>query len=281
MLFNGEGPRCQELHLDLDGGDNGDSGAIEQAASVEAPSTDTPTEAPAEEYFHTITIPGDGGDDEVLNFKDPKELSDRYVQNRFRRSDYTKKTQELAEQRKAFQSQQEALLAKETSLTNLSNKYTEFDSMFKDIDAQQMQQIVQQIQGIKKSDLPPEFREMKDEIDSIKKEKAKAEKQRASEERKKQERQTFESRGRYLKTHYDDYEHESVMEAYDKLNSASPEEAHQAILEMLYFANKGRGLQARPENPQGPPRTKSAGRSLPPEKSMTLREAKQAAIESL
>ena len=283
MLFNGNGPRSQSIHL---AEDTGSDGGIEQAVSVEAsaiPDTpaDTSVVAPTEEYFHTMTIPGDNGEDEVLNFKDPKELSDRYMQNRFRRADYTKKTQELSSQRKGYERDMDALRAKETSLTNLSNKYSEFDGMFADVNAQQMKQIADQVRGVTEKQTP-EMKELNNRLQAIEKKEQAEQKRVDAESRKNRDSETFESKGRYLKTHYDDYEHEGVMKAYEQLNSAEPEMAHQAILEMLYFANKGKGSQAKPEDPQGPPRTKTAGRNVgAPTKPMTIREAKQAAIKDL
>jgi hypothetical protein len=283
MLFNGERPRCLNVCLDLDGGDNGASGVVEQATSVESSVPDTPVEAPATpEYFHTITVPGDNGaDDEVLNFKDQKELSDRYLQNRFRRADYTKKTQELGKQRKAYESDLEALRAKETSLTNMSNKYSEFDSMFTDVDDRQMRQIVEQVRGVTKQ-TSPELKEINAKLKAIE-DREKADKKRAdATERKNRDNETFNSRGRYLKSHYSDYDHEATMKAYEELNGASPEMAHQAILEMLHFAGKGRGSLIKPEDPSGPVRTKSSGKSVSPSgKSKTIQEARQEALKSL
>lgn len=280
MLY-GFRPRFSLLCLEED---NGASGAIEQASSVEAqPVMDTPIEAPSEpEYFHSITIPGDNGsDDEVINFKDPKELSDRYLQNRFRRADYTKKTQELSEQRKQYEKDLEAFRAKETSLTNLSNKYNEFDNLFKDVSAEQMQKIVQQLNG-QRAKQTPEMKALEERLKSIEAKEQAEQKKIEAEQKKKAEMETFNSRGRYLKTHYDDYDHDSVMKMYEELNSVTPEAAHQAILEMLYFAGKGKGSLTKPGDPQGPPRTKIAGRGVtPPEKPMTLDEAKQAALNSV
>lgn len=283
MLFNGNGPRCLMFHLVED---TGADGGIEQAESVEVSaipdtSADTSVETPAEEYFHTMTIPGENGEDEVLNFKDKKELSDRYMQNRFRRSDYTKKTQELSNQRKSYERDMDALRAKETSLTNLSNKYSEFDGMFADVNAQQMKQIADQVRGITEKQTP-EMKALTDRLQAIEKKEQAEQKRIDAEGRKKRDSETFESKGRYLKTHYDDYEHEAVMKAYEELNSAEPEMAHQAILEMLYYANKGKGSQVKSEDPMGPPRTKTAGRNVgAATKPMTIKEARQAAMEAV
>lgn len=293
MIFNlnGEWPRIGMVCLEEDNMPSGASGqasepSVEEVSAVMSAADSAPAEtseaAPAESYYHSLTIPGEeGADDEVLNFKDPKELSDSYMRNRFRRSDYTKKTQALADQRKDFEKQQAALLEKETMLARTSNQFNEYDSLLKTLTPQQFNEFVNQVKGVTK-EKNPEVEALKERLDAMTEKEKAAERKQALSKKKEAQLGRFESSGKYLKSQYGNYDHDSVMESWNKLNDVQPEMAEQAVLEMLYFANMGRGSSAPAGDPSGPPRTRVAGKSAStPDKPMSIREAKAAALADL
>lgn len=290
MIFNlnGEWPRIGMVCLEEDTAPSGATGqsespSVEEVSAIMSEAgeatAEPATETPQESYFHSITIPGETeGEDEVLNFKDAKELSDSYMRNRFRRSDYTKKTQSLAEQRKEYERQQAALLEKETMLTRTSNQFNEYDSLLKTLTPEQFNKFVDQVKGVTKTQ-NPELKALQEKMSALENEKKEQARATALQKKKEDQRGRFESKGRYLKSQYEDYNHEDIMKAYEELNNVSSEEAEQKVLEFLYYASKGRGSSTPPADPAGPVRTRVSSTSAgAPTKAMSLDEAKAAAL---
>ena len=282
MRIFGNEPRFQMISLEEDNLSGGADGQV-SAMSDDVGSADTSTE-PVEEpqYFHSITIPGkDGGEDEVLNFKDPKELSDRYLENRLRRADYSRKTEALANDRKSWEKKIAEYEEREQMLTRTSNKYNQFNELLGDLTPAEMQEVVNSLSSRKQPD-DPRYKELKSELDSFKKERDEANRIKRLEQKKAADAESFNAAHKYLKGFYGDYDSESVMKAYEELMSADPSMAHQRLAETMYFATKGRAAN-KPSDPGGPPRTTVGSRqsATPTGAKKTFAEAQREAIEAL
>lgn len=81
-----------------------------------------------ESYFFSTKLPGDDGE-EGLNFKDQDELSQWIKDNHLRRSDYTKKTQEVAESRRAFLTEKELFAQQLRDFEDKKKGYSIHDEM--------------------------------------------------------------------------------------------------------------------------------------------------------
>ena len=282
MRIYGNEPRFQMISLEED---NLSGGAVGQVDTISEPGgeiTDTSIETPAEPtYFHTMKIPGVNGEEEVLNFKDPKELTDRFLENRLRRNDYTKKTQELAQQRKEWEKKISDYDEREQMLTRTSNKYTKFNELLGNLTPREMQQLIEQLPNRGKPE-DPRYKELKTEIDSFKQEREAAARAERLKQKEAQDNEKYESAHKYLKGFYSDYDSEAVMKYRDELMNADPAMAHQKLLETFYYANRGKaGL--KPADPAGPPRTAVSGgqSSLPGTKKLSTKEAQQQAMIAL
>jgi len=282
LNLNGSEPRLHMISLDADNLSGGDIGQgpdpsvtpvepdnLGKSISIDPEPTD---------YYHSLTIPNESGDDEVLNFKDSKELDDKFLENYLRQSDYTKKTQSLARQREQFEAKEASFSERETAMTRLQNQLAERQELIEALPEDQFQKLLQEVTGkaaAQAPELPPEVKaliEKGKEDDRIK----------ASADRKSKQAERFNATGRYLKTQFDDYDHDPLMADYDKLMNTSPETVEQSVLELLYYARKGKGASPAPADPQGPARTRSGGGGVKPQKPvMSIEEGRLAGLASI
>lgn len=282
MRIYGSEPRFQMISLAEDTLSGGDSGQVDTLSSDIGDTADTSIETPEEpSYFHTMKIPGENGEEEVLNFKDPKELTDRYLANRLRRADYTKKTQALSEKEREWQKKISDYEEREQMLTRTSNKYEKFNQLLGDLTPREMQELANSLSSRKKPD-DPRYKELRTELDSIKQEREERLRQERLKQKEEQDREKYDSAHKYLKGFYSDYDPEAVMKYRDELMNADPSQAHQKLMETFYYASRGKAT-LRPPDPQGQPRTSVSGgkTSTPGTKKMSTAEARQAAAQAL
>ena len=230
------------------------------------------------DYYHSITIPSESGDDEVLNFKDGKELNDKFLENYLRQSDYTKKTQSLAEQRKQFEQKEASFSERETALMRMQNQSSKYQELIEALPEAQFQKLLQEVQGKTPAPETDESRRLK----AVEARYQAEDREKASVERKAKQKERFDARGRYLKSQLSDYDHEATMKSYDAMMNVSDEMVEQSVLEMLHYASKGKGAVPAPADPQGPARTRSgSGGIAPAQKVMSIEEGRLAALRNL
>ena len=284
LNLNGYGPRLNMICLEADNISGGDSG---QAIDPSATPVEQDTSGAAEpvsmdpdttDYYHSLTIPNESGDDEVLNFKDSKELDDKFLENYLRQSDYTKKTQSLAEQRKQFEAKEASFSERETALMRMQNQSSKYQELIEALPEAQFQKLLQEVQG---KSVGPETEESK-RLKAVEARFQTEDREKASAERKTKQTDRFNAKGRYLKTQYSDYDHEAIMKDYEALMNAPEEMVEQSVLELLYNASKGKGAVPTPADPAGPARTRSGvGGITPVRKVMSIEEGRQAALNAL
>jgi hypothetical protein len=175
---------------------------------------------------------------EGQSFKSPDELNQYIRSGTLRQSDYTKKTQELAEQRRAFENERfthsqmvKGFEEKEKSYA----KIKEFDEMLKRNPAmmrQMMQYVNQAPQG---QDLQEVFKNMMEEQGITKKLTEFEENQKRAQAEKERDMH-FET----LTKKYPDFNKDKVLDMY--ANLMRKEAGMGEFIEALYFATKGQGV---------------------------------------
>ncbi len=196
----------------------------------------------AVDYFFSTKIPGDEGDED-LHFKDPDELTNWMKENYLRRSDYTKKTQAIADDRRQYDADR-VILAQQ--MTDLDSRRKSLEDLEKRLN--EMNNFLGQNPAIYR-EIEQKMREMKDRggingqdvseiIERMFEEKYGPRIQQF--ESKMREQETAERRSAVLaklKEQYPDFDEKSIDEEFNKLKEAGD---MGALYEILYHSLRGR-----------------------------------------
>jgi len=230
MLMNYESPLERNLYLDIDSDSAGgvaegqDLGQEEAIEPVEAGESVEP------ESFYSYEF--EDGDKKA--FKDTGELNEYMRSGTLRHSDYTRKTQEVAEQRKSYEAKQAKYDAEYTSFLTQRQEHDALEKQLKSLPPEVYSRLKQGIQNQpKQPQTDPRLDKFLKEQEGVKKE------QQESAMRNK----AFES----LSHTYKDFDKESVMAMSDQLRELAPGDEMRAFMELLHFAKIGKENPAETE----------------------------------
>lgn len=191
-----------------------------------------------QEPFLSLSVPGENVD-EVLNFKNKEEVAKAFIENRMRRSNYSKKTAETAELRKAADADKQMyaqMLAdtnrRKAELDKQAEKYNNYEQQLQMNPAlrRELAKLKGQphsgedIRDMIKSYVEEQYGSTIEEINNWKRDQMMAD----------QKTQTYNS----LKKEFEDFDGNAVDSVYEKLASGDVVD----LVRMLYYANKGMSI---------------------------------------
>lgn len=238
----------------------------------------TPTQQGAPSSFYSYKF--DDGKEHTFSSK--QELDSFFRSGVLRHSDYTKKTQELAEQRKSLEAERKRMQEQVDRLTSLQNKWEPVDKFFSSR-PDLAKEIITKYKGVKPqteagdSELRKQFEEFKKSIEE-------KDKKAADEDRR---RQVYSA----MKERYEDFDEEGVNKALASMVEGAPGDEMATLIELIHFANKGRMAPAEIErkmaqnlqhkNALKPPLKSGATPAEAPKQYKTTDEALEAAKRAI
>lgn len=218
-----------------------EQGPVDSGQAVDAPVSDGQgvEDSPFFEYEHD--------DGEVMKFGSPDELKSHFRDGLLRHSDYTKKTQELAEQRKKFDSERQRWEAERTANLQAYSKWSKIDDRFrKDPKFRQaltnaMRQDQQQGGNSNVDAL------LQQRLGPIQQKIQQWERQQQEEQRKRQDQEETEKAFSLLEKNYEDFDRQAVQNEIQRLQQLPPGDSTRALYELLHLAMKGRVTPAQME----------------------------------
>lgn len=177
-------------------------------------------------------------DGEVLQWNSPDEVKKYIREGTLRHRDYTKKTQELSEHRKAIEAQRQKFDTEYQNFLQLKTQYDKYDQFLK-----QNPNIINELKqrmSQPKTELPPELQEKLAKIDEF-------EKKMQQEQTAKQRQAALEKAHEALSKEYSDYNKDSVAKLMQELEETPPGDEQRRYLELLYLASRGRENPAKIE----------------------------------
>lgn len=183
-------------------------------------------------------------DGEELIFHDPDELKRHFREGLLRHKDYTKKTQELSEQRKQFESERQQKEAEWSQYLQMKQQIDKYDQFLKQNPqiAQELRQRMAGKQG--QGNMPPQLQKEIEELKQWKEEREKRDQEMQSRE---QRRAAQEKAHEILSGQYPDYDRKAVESLVQQLEQTPPGDEERAYLELLHLAAKGRQRPAELE----------------------------------
>lgn len=245
-------PEFVEIALDMDtggdlGGQGSDVGSIEDVAVDDgALDSSTPTDEP---YFSY-----DYGEEGSGAFKDRDELASAWRENYLRRSDYTKKTQALADERKQYEADLKKFQGDQETFKLLSQKYDQWQELLDKIPEEKFMEF---LNGVPSMVETPEMRKLREENESLKsqqdKDREAQEKAAAQEQARLENVKADEALAKRLKG----YDAAKVQERIDKMLSEPPALQQEMLKELIWNAIAAELTAA----PSTPPKTPYQGSS--------------------
>ena len=230
MLINYESPLERNLYLDIDS-DN--AGAVAEGQDFGADTVDTSVDTEPAEPENFYSYKSDDGNETA--FKDASEVNEFIRSGTLRHSDYTKKTQEVAENRKSLEADRARYDTEYTSFLGSKQQNDKIEEYLQSLPPEVYERLKQGINS------QPKNQEFKDpRLDKLIEENESKAKQ-AEEESMRQA--AFKS----LSNTYDDFDQNTIMQAVKQLEEIAPGDQMRAFMEMLHFAGKGRISPAQME----------------------------------
>lgn len=198
-------------------------------------------------------------EDEPRIFATKDELDKFFRDHALRHRDYTKKTQSVAEQRKAIERERQKFDTEYQSFLQAKSRIDKYQEFLK-----QNPHVEKQLAQLMKQPRPqgdPRYDELKKELDSFKQERE-TEKQR--QEREQAKEKAFE----LMSGRYQDFNRKEVEAMLEEFRETPPGGEAERLIELLYYANKGRKSPAQIEQEvaQRAEREKSAHTPMSPGK---------------
>jgi hypothetical protein len=285
MLINDESPDGINLYLE-EPSDNAGAVAEGQDSTVdltEPLDTDEgiDTGEPAGPFYSY-----ESDDGTKTDFNDAKELGDFIRQGSLRHADYTRKTQSLAEERKAYEANKAKFDAEYTHFLESKQQNDKIEKYLQSLPPEVFERLKQGIKGQpRKPARDPEVEKFMKQYEADKQEReAERQRQLDNEERER----AFNN----LSKVHEDFDRDSVMEMVKSLEEVPEEDRMRTFMEMLYYSQKGRMTPAEIERKMADNLAKKAKTPVPmghtaktPDKGRTsyadLNEARKAAMEEL
>lgn len=230
MLINYESPLERNLYLDIDSDNAGavvegqGSEAVESTDSVETEEISTP------EPFYSYK--GDDGNETA--FKDAEEVNEYIRSGTLRHADYTRKTQDLASQRKTLDADRAKYDAESTTFLQQRQEQSKIENYLKSLPPEVYTRLKEGVRN------QPRQAQTDPRIDKLIKDEETRQK-KADEDSMRQA--AFDSLGQA----YSDFDKDSVMKAVQQLEEIAPGDQMRAFMELLHFAGKGRTSPAQME----------------------------------
>lgn len=201
---------------------------------------------------------GQGGDDyfysyesdngEVSNFKDQNEVREYIRSGTLRQGDYTRKTQELAKQRKEFETNQAnfdtGFKDLKSATQQMNTQKAQLDRVLKSLPAHIYKQVVDAAKAgdIRPQDIAssPEFAKLTQRLDDRDAKDQKIVDQQAQET-------AVENAHLSLAKAYPNYNRETVLAEMDRLGKIAPGDDQRSLMELIYYAGLGRQNPAKLE----------------------------------
>lgn len=182
------------------------------------------------EPFFSYEYTDEKGQVNPLTFGSPDELKEHLKNSSMMRSDYTRKTQALAEQRKQFENDRAMFTQMNSELQRKADEYKRFDEMLKNR-PDVYQELKRRLEGSPDSNTQQEVMMQRFEKEYGQKMK-KFESFLRQQEVEKKRQEAFDE----LKGQYEDFDGDLVTQALENLARGSTKD----LAEMLYLAGKGR-----------------------------------------
>jgi len=192
-----------------------------------------------ESYFHSYKH----DDGEEFHFKTPDDLNKYIRDGTLRHKDYTKKTQETAELRKQIEKEREQSRAETTAAMKAYGQWKDVDDWLRKNPGYVEQ--IKRLGGPVNLQAPEQTPKADD---PVMKELEDLKKWRQEQEAEAKFQQHFEA----VKSQYEDFDEDAVSELYKALDEAPEGEETRALLEMLYYASKGKNGMNTPRPPVTP-----------------------------
>lgn len=236
-------PLSDHFHLqaDADNGGGFDGGQVtEETPPVEETPVDTGQAAAEEQSDPFFSYAFEDG--EERKFTSPDELKGFIRDGVLRHSDYTKKTQSVAEERKKLEADRQRYDAEYSQMLQMKQEHDKIQQYLSKLPPQAYQALKQQIaqaqQGNQKGD--PRVDKLMEEFEADKK--ARQEREQAETERQQREAAFSE-----LEKQYQDFNRDEVLQLAKALEEAPPGGQMRALMELLYHANRGKKTPAQIE----------------------------------
>lgn len=177
-------------------------------------------------------------DGEEMVFHDPDELKRHFREGLLRHKDYTKKTQELSQQRKQFEAERQQKEAEWGQYLQMKQQIDKYDQFLKQ-NPQIAQELKQKMAGKQQGqgNVPPELRKELDELKQFKEQREKRDQEMQSREKR---RSAQEKAHEVLSGQYPDYDRKAVEGLVQQLEQTPPGDEERAYLELLHLAARGR-----------------------------------------
>jgi hypothetical protein len=269
--------------------------APEQGQAAEGPVDDgqafetsgAPEEGQGTEVEESPFFTYEHDDGEVYNFKSPDELKSHFRDGLLRHSDYTRKTQELANERKKFEQERERHNAEKTASLQAYSQWSKIDQKYKSDPA--FRQALQEAYRKSQNGNGNLDSVIQQKLAPVEKKLSEWERQREKEQRKRQEQEEQEKAFSLLEKSIDGFERKAVQDELKRLQQLPPGESTRALFELLHYAMKGRVTPAEMEkqfaerqrrNSQARPPMSPSGASPRSQKTFkNFREAREAALK--
>ena len=248
-----------------------------EAAPVEA--APAPVEGQATP-FHSYK--GDDGKDTVFNTSD--ELNDYIRQGTLRHSDYTRKTQQIADSRKLLEQRMKDYEGKERAFNESAPEIMKMDKWLK-ANPEVQDRIAQEMRGTTSN---PEFKKLLDEaITPLQEKLSKYDEAEAKRSDDAARNKAYDS----IAARYTDFDRKQVDQTIQRLQEVPQAMQLESLIETLYFADKGRTTpgeierrQAQQASKQRPtsPATETIGAPAPtPQNKAEARAIAEAALQGI
>lgn len=286
MLIRNESPYGIYLNLE-EPSDNAGGLSDGQDSKLDADPIDIgdniDTGEPAEpSYFHSYE------DDEgnKTDFKDANELNTYMRQSGLRHADYTRKTQTLAEDRKAYEAEK---ARQDTDYTSVMEIKKRNDQIEKDLQSLPPEVFARLKEGIKNQ---PRKQARDPEMDKFMKDYADDKKGRETDKQRQLDNEARERAFTALGKTHEDFNKDEILNMVKSLEEVPQEDQMRTFMEMLYYSQKGKINPAEMELKMAENLEKKAKTPIPMgntkkipttgEKTYSsLKEAKKVALEEL
>ena len=193
-------------------------------------------------------------DGKVDRFDSKEDLERAWRDSHFREADYTRKTQKLSDERKAFDSEREKHQGEMKAFLDTKKRYDDMDAAYRGLSPQAQAQLAQLTQEpVGPNDLLDRSREHTNSaVEDIRAELQSFKDERATEQR---EKYLNDLMGQ-MQSRYEDFDQDNALEMLDALGDGNPE----PLLEMVYWAMRGKNSGAVQDSspPIGPAMQKAA-----------------------
>lgn len=207
-----------------------------------APAAPEAVSAPVEGQaspFHTYKW--DDGKEDVFN--NPDELNRFIKEGALRHSDYTRKTQQIAESRKMLEQRMKDYENKERAFNESAPEIMKMDQWLK-ANPQVRDRIAEEMRG---STANPEFKKLLEEaINPLNEKLSKYEEAEAKRREDAERNRAFDS----VAGRYSDFDRSRIEQTIQRLQEVPPEMSLESLVETLYYAEKGRTTPGAVERKQ-------------------------------